>query len=207
MAASGVPEGGRACRAPAPSDADQALLEKSGHFGQDGPGRRRTDRPVHDVPPGGQPPSDERKAARSHDTDNLSNELLELTRQITQVEGKIRRLFPTAILPSLPRIGPVVCAMLTAKTPELSRSPESRPLLSQDSGQMCGKRMVELRQVLYQAALIASIHYNDLNFFGNRIDLPLAPVQRRNLLAQVALTKPEDMLCEEFIIGNPFGAP
>ena len=72
---------------------------------------------------------------------------------------------------------------------------------------MCEKRMIELRQALRQAALVASIHNNDLNFLGNRIDPPLAPVLRRNLLAQVALTKPEDMLCEEFIIGNPFGAP
>lgn len=97
--------------------------------------------------------------------------------------------------------------MLTAKMLELGRSPESWPV-SQDSGQMCGRRMIELRQVLCLAALVASIHNNDLNFFGNRIDPPLAPVPRRNLLAQVALTltKPEDILCEGFIIGSPFGA-
>ena len=52
MASLGEPGGGGGRSAAARSGASESLREKPGHFGQDGPDRRRTDRPVHGVPPG-----------------------------------------------------------------------------------------------------------------------------------------------------------
>ena len=64
MASLGEHGGGGDRSAAARSGASQGVREKPGHFGQDEPDRRRTDRPVHGVPPGGRPPAAERKAAR-----------------------------------------------------------------------------------------------------------------------------------------------
>ena len=99
--------------------------------------------------------------------EDLSGELLELLeRQIVEVEKRIGSLLANeavlaetaAILQSVPGIGPVACAMPVAR----------------DSGQMRGKRMIvggrrALRCVLYQAALVASIHNTDLKLFADRL--------------------------------------
>ena len=86
-----------------------------------------------------------------------------------------------AVLRSVPGIGLVACAMLIAEMPELGRiSGEQAAALAglapvaRDSGQMRGKRMIgggrrALRQVLYQAALVASIHNTDLKLFADRL--------------------------------------
>ena len=122
--------------------------------------------------------------------EDLSGELLELLeRQIAEVEERIAGLLANeavlaetaAILQSVPGIGPVVCAMPVAEMPELGRiSGEQAAALAglapvaRDSGQMRGKRMIgggrrALRCVLYQAALVASIHNKDLKLFADRL--------------------------------------
>ena len=86
-----------------------------------------------------------------------------------------------AVLRSVPGIGLVACAMLIAEMPELGQiSGEQAAALAglapvaRDSGQMRGKRMIgggrmALRCVLYQAALVASIHNKDLKVFADRL--------------------------------------
>ena len=122
--------------------------------------------------------------------EDLSNELLELLeRQIAEAEERIGSLLANeavlaetaAILRSIPGIGPVVCAMPVAEMPELGRiSGEQAAALAglapvaRDSGQMRGKRMIgggrrALRQVLHQAALVASIRNTDLKLFADRL--------------------------------------
>ena len=122
--------------------------------------------------------------------EDLSGELLELLeRQTAEVEERIGSLLANeavlaetaAILQSVPGIGPVACAMLIAEMPELGRiSGEQAAALAglapvaRDSGQMRGKRTISggrraLRQVLYQAALVASIHNKDLKLFADRL--------------------------------------
>ena len=122
--------------------------------------------------------------------EDLTGELLELLeRQISEVEERIAGLLANeavlaetaAILQSVPEIGPAVCAMPVAEMPELGRiSGEQAAALAglapvaRDSGQMRGKRMIgggrrALRCVLYQAALVASIHNKDLKLFADRL--------------------------------------
>ena len=122
--------------------------------------------------------------------EDLTGELLELLeRQISEVEERIGSLLANeavlaetaAILQSVPGIGPVVCAMPVAEMPELGQiSGEQAAALAglapvaRDSGQMRGKRTIgggrrALRCVLYQAALVASIHNADLKLFADRL--------------------------------------
>ncbi len=122
--------------------------------------------------------------------EDLSNELLELLeRRIAEAEERIGSLLANeavlaetaAILRSVPGIGPVACAMPVAEMPELGQiSGEQAAALAglapvaRDSGQMRGKRMIgggrrALRCVLYQAALVASIHNADLKLFADRL--------------------------------------
>ena len=112
-----------------------------------------------------------------------------LDRRIKDLEQRIKTCFDSddalaetvAVLRSVPGIGLVACAMLIAEMPELGRiSGEQAAALAglapvaRDSGQMRGKRMIgggcrALRQVLYQAALVASIHNKDLKVFADRL--------------------------------------
>ena len=122
--------------------------------------------------------------------EDLTDELLELLeRQIAEVEERIRSLLANdavlaetaAVLRSVPGIGLVACAMLIAEMPELGQiSGEQAAALAglapvaRDSGQMRGKRTIgggrlALRCVLYQAALVASIHNTDLKVFAGRL--------------------------------------
>ena len=112
-----------------------------------------------------------------------------MERQIAEFEEKIRRLLATdavlaetaAILRSVPGIGPVACAMLIAEMPELGRITGEQAAalaglapIARDSGHMRGKRTIgggrgSLRQVLHQAALVASYHNADLKVFADRL--------------------------------------
>ena len=89
-----------------------------------------------------------------------------LDRRIKDLEQRIKTCLDSdgalsetaAVLRSVPGIGLVACAMPVAR----------------DSGQMRGKRMIgggrrALRCVLYQAALVASIHNADLKVFADRL--------------------------------------
>ena len=130
------------------------------------------------------------KNGTSDQVEDLSNELLDLLeRQIAEVEERIGSLLANeavlaetaAILRSVPGTGPVACAMPVAEMPELGRiSGEQAAALAglapitRDSGQMRGKRMIgggrrALRQVLHQAALVASIRNTDLKLFADRL--------------------------------------
>ena len=122
--------------------------------------------------------------------EDLTGELLELLkRQISEAGEGIGSLLANeavlaetaAILRSVPGIGPVVCTMLISEMPELGQiSGEQAAALAglasitRDSGQTRGKRMIgggrrALRQVLHQAALMASIHNKDLKLFADRL--------------------------------------
>ena len=112
-----------------------------------------------------------------------------LDRRIKDLEQRIKACLDSdgalaetvAVLRSVPGIGLVACAMLIAEMPELGRiSGEQAAALAglapvaRDSGQMHGKRMIgggrrALRCVLYQAALVASIHNKDLKVFADRL--------------------------------------
>ena len=112
-----------------------------------------------------------------------------LDRRIKDLEQRIKACLDSdgalaetvAVLRSVPGIGLVACAMLIAEMPELGRiSGEQAAALAglapvaRDSGQMRGKRMIgggrrALRCVLYQAALVASIHNTDLKVFADRL--------------------------------------
>ena len=102
----------------------------------------------------------------------------------------------------------MACAMPVAEMPELGRiSGEQAATLAglapiaRDSGQMRGKRMIgggrrALRQVLHQAALVASIHNKDLKLFANRLrkegkphKLVAAAVARKLVVIANALCK------------------
>ena len=130
------------------------------------------------------------KNGTADQVEDLSNELLDLLeRRIAEVEERIGSLLANeavlaetaAILRSVPGIGPVACAMPVAEMPELGRiSGEQAAALAglapiaRDSGQMRGKRMIgggrrALRQVLHQAALVASIRNTDLKLFADRL--------------------------------------
>ena len=130
------------------------------------------------------------KSGTADPVGDLVDEHLELTaRQVAEIEERIRRLLETdsvlaetaAILRSVPGIGPVVCAMLIAEMPELGQTAGEQAAalaglapIARDSGQMRGKRMIgggrrALRQVLHQAALVASNRDKDLKVFAGRL--------------------------------------
>ena len=130
------------------------------------------------------------KNGTAEQVEDQFKEHLELVeRQIAEFEEKIRRLLATdavlaetaAILRSIPGIGPVACAMLIAEMPELGRITGEQAAalaglapIARDSGHMRGKRTIgggrgSLRQVLHQAALVASYHNADLKVFADRL--------------------------------------
>ena len=88
MASLGELGGGGDRRAVAPSGASQGIREKPGHFGQDGSDRRRIDRPIHGVPPGGRTPAAERKAAGSQDAGDQAKQLVEMRKCAQQQATK-----------------------------------------------------------------------------------------------------------------------
>ena len=130
------------------------------------------------------------KSGTADPVEDLVDEHLELTaRQIAEIEERIRSVLANdavlaetaAILQSVPGIGPVVCAMLIAEMPELGQITGEQAAalaglapIARDSGQMRGKRMIgggrrALRQVLHQAALVASYRNKDLKVFADRL--------------------------------------
>ena len=148
MASLGEPGSGGDRSAPARSGASQGVREKPGHFGQDGPDRRRIDRLLHGVPPGGRTPATKRKqlvemrkrhalhckagektgaAGEFEDLDVDVREVLD--RRIKDLEQRIKTCLDSggalseiaAVLRSVPEIGLVACAMPVAEMPELGR--------------------------------------------------------------------------------------
>ena len=130
------------------------------------------------------------KNGTADQVEDLTDELLELLeRRTEEVEGRIQSLVANdavlaetaALLQSVPGIGLVACAMLIAEMPELGQITGEQAAalaglapIARDSGRMRGKRMIgggrrALRQVLYQAALVASYHNTDLKVFADRL--------------------------------------
>ena len=130
------------------------------------------------------------KNGTTDQVEDLTEELLELLeRQIAEAEERIKSLVANdavlaetaALLRSVPGIGLVACALLIAEMPELGQItgeqaavPAGLAPIARDSGRMRGKRMIgggrrALRQVLYQAALVASYHNTDLKVFADRL--------------------------------------
>lgn len=109
--------------------------------------------------------------------------------QIAELEMRVEQTMILAddlattsgILRSVPGIGPVASTMLIAETPELGQlSAEKAAALvglvaiAHDSGAMRGKRAVKgerrlLRQVMFQAALVASHHNPILKTVADRL--------------------------------------
>lgn len=126
-------------------------------------------------------------AALFVDLDNAMNKLFD--QQIAELEKRIKNLIAddetlskTAdILRSVPAFGFVSCSMLIAEMPELGSLNNSQIAalaglapIAQDSGIHRGKRRVgggrrKLRNVLYQAALVASHHNPHLKAFAERL--------------------------------------
>lgn len=134
------------------------------------------------------------KARRKHGTgtafEDMDIELKALlNNQITELEAQIEALIAAdpdlsetaAILRSVPGIGPVASAMLIAEMPELGVvSGEQAAALTglapiaHDSGAMRGKRAIgggrrSLRNVMFQAALVATYHNPVLKPFADRL--------------------------------------
>ncbi len=101
-----------------------------------------------------------------------------LSRRITkdgEMENKLEKLR------SIPGIGPVMGWMLLAHMPELGKVGDKQisalagvAPFAHDSGRSSGKRFVQLgrralRNVLYQAALVATQHNPDLKIFADRL--------------------------------------
>jgi transposase len=112
-----------------------------------------------------------------------------LERQITEVNQTIKELIAKhpamqtqdQCLQSVPGVGPVLAATLLADLPELGRVKEKQIAalagvapLNRDSGTKSSKRSIRggrqhVRNVLYQAALVASNHNPVLKEFANRL--------------------------------------
>ena len=115
--------------------------------------------------------------------------IAQLDAEIEQVEREIEETIAAdaalreraAHLSSIPGMGPVLCAMLLALMPELGAlSPEQAAALAgvapmaNDSGTRKGQRHITggrrvLRQVLYQAALVAKNHNPQFKGFAKRL--------------------------------------
>ena len=112
-----------------------------------------------------------------------------LSAQITAVEQQLSTIIAkdqemTAKfnnLGSIPGMGPVMGWMLLAHMPELGKAGDKQIAalagvapFAHDSGRKSGKRVVQLgrralRNVLYQAAMVASHHNPDLKIFASRL--------------------------------------
>lgn len=121
--------------------------------------------------------------AMDHELESL------ISRQIGKVEDQIVNAITIdpklehkqEIVRSIPGIGPVMGWMLLAHMPELGTVGDKQIAalagvapFAHDSGRTSGKRFVQmgrraLRNVLYQAALVASHHNPDLKIFAQRL--------------------------------------
>ena len=140
------------------------------------------------------------KNGTADQVEDLTEELLDLLeRQIAEVEERIKSLVANdavlsetaALLRSVPGIGPVACAMPVTEMPELGQITGEQAAalvglapIARDSGRTRGKRSIgggrrALRQVLYQAALVASYHNTDLKAFADRLRGRAVPTPRR----------------------------
>jgi transposase len=112
----------------------------------------------------------------------LDLQITELDRRIAQILASDEALAETAdILRSIPGLGPVTCAVMIAEMPELGQiSGEQAAALTglapyaRDSGAFRGRRCIgggrgAIRQILYQAALVASRHNAPMKSFAERL--------------------------------------
>lgn len=130
------------------------------------------------------------KQRQSQLTHDMDRDLMALLRaQIVQLEARIETLLQSdddvqnrvRILRSIPGIGPVVSAALVGQMPELGSLGEKQAAalvglapINRDSGKYTGHRSIKggrtwLRELLYQAALVASIHNPPLKAFAKRL--------------------------------------
>lgn len=126
----------------------------------------------------------------SHLADDMDSDLMALLEtQIDQLGTKIETLLQSddtlnnrvRILRSIPGIGPVVSAALIGQMPELGYLGEKQAAalvglapINRDSGKYAGHRAIKggrtwLRELLYQAALVASNHNPPLKVFAKRL--------------------------------------
>lgn len=112
-----------------------------------------------------------------------------LNRQIAKLEAQIEQVIATDegfartadILRSVPVIGPVASTMLIAELPELGQINGEQAValtglapIAHDSGAMWGKRAIGggrrmLRHVMFQIALVVSLHKPVLKAFADRL--------------------------------------
>ncbi len=130
------------------------------------------------------------KQRHSKMTQQMDNDLMALLQaQIVQLEAQIETVLQSdndlcnraRILRSIPGIGPVVSAALIAQMPELGCLGEKQAAalvglapINRDSGKYGGHRSIKggrtwLRELLYQAALVASNHNPPLRAFAKRL--------------------------------------
>jgi len=112
----------------------------------------------------------------------LNRQIKTLESQILETQaGDVELAQKTELLRSIPGIGPVLAATLLGEFPELGqiRRTSAAALaglapLNHDSGKKHGKRFIKggrkpVRDTLYQAALVASIHNPQLRVFAQRL--------------------------------------
>ncbi len=112
-----------------------------------------------------------------------------LDRQIAELEARVEKEIAahgelaktTAVLRSIPGVGPVTSAMLITEMPELGQISALKAAalaglapIAHDSGSLRGKRAIGggrrlLRHVLFQAALVASKYNPTLKAFADRL--------------------------------------
>lgn len=129
----------------------------------------------------------QRTAPMFDDLDNAHMTLLK--EQITILENKMQDLLQrndelnrySEILRSIPGIGPILTSALIGQMPELGYINDKQVAaltglapISHDSGKFTGKRHIKggrtwLRNLLYQAALVASLHNPVLRTFAQRL--------------------------------------
>lgn len=130
------------------------------------------------------------KLGTAHLFDSMNEELLALlNHQICELENRIEQTIATeislaetsAVLRSVPGIGPVASAMLIAEMPELGQITGEQAAaltglapIAHDSGTLRGKRAIgggrySLRRVMFQAALVAANHNPVLKSFADRL--------------------------------------
>lgn len=112
----------------------------------------------------------------------LSCQIEEIEQELSRAITKDQKLTAKVkLLRSIPGIGPVMSWMLLAHMPELGKANDKQIAalagvapFAHDSGRSHGKRFVQLgrrtlRNVLYQAALVATQHNPDLKIFAARL--------------------------------------
>jgi transposase len=112
----------------------------------------------------------------------LSSQIKALDVKIqVQIKADVQMSQHSKILRSIPGIGPVLCSALIGEMPELGTISDKQIAalagiapINNDSGRMDGRRSIKggrynIRCLLYQAALVASMHNKPLKAFALRL--------------------------------------